>query len=39
MYRNDVKFYQKNPKLCGEDIGLTEQQTLEKYEILFVQAQ
>jgi cytosine/creatinine deaminase len=31
-----LNFIKKNPKLWGEDIGLTEQQTLNKYKSLFV---
>lgn len=30
-----LNFIKKNPKLWGEDIGLTEQQTLTKYQDLF----
>lgn len=32
-----LTFIKKNPKLWGEDIGLTEQQTLNKYQDYFVE--
>lgn len=31
-----LSFIKKNPKLWGEDIGMTEQQTLKKYTHLFL---